>query len=239
MAMHFPATSGYRIDPVYVQNDDPETKKFFGIQCIIIAYPVLDWEMTKPTESMEEEEVEITYVEEADWEAETGEGKTEPPEKPETGTQVKEENDSMQKRKSSPHVKLPMSRMPLLVLSKVPIKDKKRLLLANEDEDEKAQKVCHNFFEIHNIGEILDSLRQEAQLPAIRGKAVLYVGNRFSMVTSLTLLYPSVILLCIAPPSPPSREVGWLDRWNREGKESYFSGPRGQLASMIARGSTP
>jgi len=238
MAMHFPATSGYRIDPVYVQNDDPETKKFFGIQCIVIAYPVLDWEMTKPTESMEEEEeVEITYVEEADWEAETGKGKTEPPEKPKTGTQVKEENDSTQKRKSSPHVKLPMSRMPFL--SKVSTKDKKRLLLANEDKDEKAQKVCHNFFEIHNIGEILDSLRQEARLPAIRGKAVLYVGNGFSMVTSLALLYPSVILLCIAPPSPPSGEVGWLDRWNREGKESYFLGPRGQLASMIARGSTP
>uniref|UniRef100_A0A0G4H4T7 Uncharacterized protein n=1 Tax=Chromera velia CCMP2878 TaxID=1169474 RepID=A0A0G4H4T7_9ALVE len=65
------------------------------------------------------------------------------------------------------------------------------------------------------------------------------MGNGFSMVTSLALLYPSVILLCIASPSLPSGEVGWLDRWNREGKESYFSGPRGQLASMIAQGSTP
>uniref|UniRef100_A0A0G4I053 Uncharacterized protein n=1 Tax=Chromera velia CCMP2878 TaxID=1169474 RepID=A0A0G4I053_9ALVE len=153
MAMHFPATSGYRIDPVYVQNDDPETKKFFGIQCIVIAYPVLDWEMTKPTESMEEEEeVEITYVEEADWEAETGKGKTEPPEKPKTGTQVKEENDSTQKRKSSPHVKLPMSRMPFL--SKVSTKDKKRLLLANEDKDEVRESNAHTFrrvFSFHII----------------------------------------------------------------------------------------
>jgi len=98
--------------------------------------------------------------------------------------------------------------------------------------------IAYCYFEIGNLAEILESIRQEARLPSLNGGAIVCpTANGLSVIGQFAVLKTKYQLFTIVG-NKPGHAATWIDGWNAAGMELHFLGAESQLAKLIATNKT-